>query len=228
MKLTIHAKITLLACLFVMSSAIHAEIYYYHNDHLGTPQIMTNSAQQVVWEAVRKPFGEVNKVVELIENNLGFPGQYHDAETGLYQNYFRNYDPSMGRYVESDPIGLDGGMNTYSYAINNPTNKSDSLGLKTCGSGWNEPFVPDNPFSFLFSSCCEGHDNCYGTCGTIKGHCDVNFYTCMLGKCSGYLVSEVTYACTRSARFYYYVVSSFGQSAYDAAQEKACPSCPKP
>lgn len=58
-----------------------------------------------------------------------FPGQYYDQETGLHYNYFRYYDPETGRYITSDPIGLDGGINLYSYVENNPTNKIDSAGL---------------------------------------------------------------------------------------------------
>lgn len=65
-----------------------------------------------------------------IENNIRFPGQYADEETGLHYNYFRDYDPSTGRYVESDPIGMEGGFNTYSYVAGNPINASDSLGLQ--------------------------------------------------------------------------------------------------
>ena len=57
------------------------------------------------------------------------PGQYYDQETGLHYNYFRYYDPSTGRYITSDPIGLDGGLNTYSYALSNPARFADPLGL---------------------------------------------------------------------------------------------------
>lgn len=62
--------------------------------------------------------------------NLRFPEQYYDQETGLHYNYFRDYDPSIGRYVESDPAGLAGGLNTYAYVDSRPTLTIDPLGLK--------------------------------------------------------------------------------------------------
>jgi RHS repeat-associated protein len=61
--------------------------------------------------------------------NLRFPGQYFDVETNLFYNYYRDYDPATGRYIESDPIGLVGGLNTYLYGDANPISRVDPLGL---------------------------------------------------------------------------------------------------
>ena len=69
------------------------------------------------------------------------PGQYYDSETGLHYNYFRTYDPSTGRYIESDPIGLKGGLNTYGYIGGNPLNYVDPLGLYWFRQSWQLPGV---------------------------------------------------------------------------------------
>ena len=100
-----------------------------HTDHLGTPQLITDNNQAIVWSADYTPFDSVNITTQMVTNNLRFPGQYYDQETGLHYNYFRDYDPSTGRYVESDPIGLDGGNNTYGYVHNNPLIHIDPFGL---------------------------------------------------------------------------------------------------
>ncbi len=84
---------------------------YYHNDHLATPQKKTDSSGVVVWSADYKPFGEATVTVSTITNNLRFPGQYYDPETGLNYNLNRDYNPVLGRYIEKDPIGFRGGIN---------------------------------------------------------------------------------------------------------------------
>ncbi|RLA50747.1 MAG: hypothetical protein DRR42_12260 [Gammaproteobacteria bacterium] len=106
--------------------------YYYHLDHLGTPQVMTDADQTVVWQGSYTPFGQANVLTETIDNDLRFPGQYYDEESGLHYNYFRDYDPSMGRYITSDPIGLGAGTNTYGYVQQNPLIYIDQLGLFGC------------------------------------------------------------------------------------------------
>jgi RHS repeat-associated protein len=65
--------------------------------------------------------------------NIRFPGQYYDSETGLSQDWNRDYDPVVGRYIESDPIGLLGGLNTYAYALDDPLFNTDPRGLSSCG-----------------------------------------------------------------------------------------------
>jgi RHS repeat-associated protein len=112
-----------------------ANIYYYHNDHLGTPQLLTDQVQGIVWRGDYEPFGEVNVPTNTVDNPLRFAGQYFDQETNLHYNYFRDYDPKTGRYVESDPIGLGGGLNTFSYVGGNPIGRIDPLGLWGFSSG---------------------------------------------------------------------------------------------
>ncbi|MEQ8532978.1 MAG: RHS repeat-associated core domain-containing protein [Imperialibacter sp.] len=91
---------------------------------------MTDAQGQIVWDVDRKPFGEVSYRINLATNNLRFPGQYADEETGLHYNYFRDYDPGTGRYIQSDPIGLNGGINTYVYVGGNPLMEIDLFGLQ--------------------------------------------------------------------------------------------------
>lgn len=104
-------------------------LYYVHTDHLGTPQVLTDESGGVVWRASYAPFGKASIPVEMVEMNVRFPGQYYDLETGLHYNYFRYYDPATGRYITSDPIGLDGGLNTYLYAYSNSVKFLDPEGL---------------------------------------------------------------------------------------------------
>ena len=89
----------------------------------------TDSAQSLVWDVQRTPFGKRTVRTADIKMPLGFPGQYFDEESGKYYNYFRDYDPSTGRYLQSDPTGLEGGLNTYAYVEGNPIKYSDEYGL---------------------------------------------------------------------------------------------------
>jgi len=111
------------------------ELYYYGNDRLGMPQILTDLTNTVVWEAVYDPFGEADiNPNSSVVSNFRFPGQYFDSETGLHYNYHRYYDPATGRYITPDPIALEGGINIYDYVLNNPVNLGDSFGLELIGS----------------------------------------------------------------------------------------------
>jgi RHS repeat-associated protein len=123
------------------------ELYFIHTDHLDTPRLVANQAGQTVWRwDQQEPFGvtvpdENPNGLGAFEFPLRFPGQYFDKETNLFYNYFRDYESSIGRYVQSDPIGLHGGLNTYAYALGNPLAKSDRLGLAVSGTtqiamGW--------------------------------------------------------------------------------------------
>ena len=136
------------------AAVTNGNLYYVHNDHLGTPQAMTDEVGNVVWRAVYAPFGEATiDVASTVKLNLRFPGQYYDQETGLHYNYFRYYDPETGRYMRGDPGGIlldfsdpqrqaaatmgiaipaskdPGYLNhSYNYVDNNPANRLDPTG----------------------------------------------------------------------------------------------------
>jgi len=105
-----------------------------HADQVGRPEEMTNAAQTVVWRAQDYPFTQ-QVTVASVTLNLGFPGQYYDAETGNWNNGFRDYSSGLGRYIESDPLGLGGGINTYAYVGGNPLGNVDVRGLQESIAG---------------------------------------------------------------------------------------------
>ena len=118
-----------------------ATLFWYINDHLGTPQMLVDQSGAVAWQADAEPFGSVTLSTHTVENNLRFPGQYFDAKTGLHYNWNRYYDPDTGRYLTPDPIGLDGGINPFVYALNNPINFTDRHGLFIDGGVISGPAV---------------------------------------------------------------------------------------
>jgi RHS repeat-associated protein len=127
------------------------KFYALHSDHLGTPRVMTNETNAPVWQwpysafASNKPTGVLRatakpgqaitnqpvllKAATAVEMNLGMPGQYSDAETGDFDNYFRTYDGRTGRYIQADPIGMNGGSNRFGYGGGNPVMFTDPFGL---------------------------------------------------------------------------------------------------
>jgi RHS repeat-associated protein len=109
-------------------------VYYVHADHLNTPRVILNSSNTVVWRWNGDAFGVglANQDPDgdgvSFNFNPRFAGQYYDAESGLHYNYQRTYDPATGRYLQSDPIGLSGGINTYGYVGGNPLSRIDPYG----------------------------------------------------------------------------------------------------
>ena len=121
-----------------------SQVFYIYSDQINTAREITNAAGVKVWQADPDPFGanlpnENPAGQGKFTYNPRFPGQYFDRETGLHYNFFRDYDPQTGRYVESDPIGLKGGLNTYAYVRGDPIVSYDPYGLATVHI-WNPTF----------------------------------------------------------------------------------------
>ncbi|MFZ6765913.1 RHS repeat-associated core domain-containing protein [Undibacterium sp. Di26W] len=144
--------ITTSAAVPVSVTANVPKAYDIHSDQINTPRVITDANGNEVWRWDSAPFGETvpNEQPTTATNkftfNLRFPGQYFDAETNLHYNYYRDYDPQAGRYVESDPIGLRGGSNTYAYVKGDPVSNIDPKGLRPL-TPWEKcklwPFLPE-------------------------------------------------------------------------------------
>ncbi|MFC7422029.1 RHS repeat-associated core domain-containing protein [Iodobacter arcticus] len=137
---------------------------YYHVDHLGTPQTLSDENGEITWSAEYKAWGEAQVVISEaaktagINNPLRFQGQYFDEESGLHYNRYRYYDPEIGRFISSDPIGLMGGFNTHAYAPN-PVYWVDPFGLAKS----------KNPNGYKTHDA-DAHGNLSPACNRASGH----------------------------------------------------------
>ena len=130
---------------------------YVETDHLATPRLITNASRQKRWTWESAPYGDTYpnenpQALGAYNYNLRFPGQYFDSETNHHYNHHRDYESTTGRYVQSDPIGLRGGWNTYAYVMNNPLRDTDPLGLQRWpwgpyDSSWGP--IPTTPYQPL-------------------------------------------------------------------------------
>ena len=177
-----------------------AIIYYVHADQLNAPRMATRpSDNKVAWRWDTDPFGtsapnQNPQSLGTFVYNLRFPGQLFDSETSINYNYFRDYDSQVGRYVESDPIGLNAGVNTYAYALNGPLKFVDPNGLQSVvgpnpggpssspilpstggpGNMGPRPAYPDTTNSVKCAAECtstasKGAKRCMSSCGFTPG-----------------------------------------------------------
>lgn len=130
--------------LLPQAGAYAGEVLHVHADHLGSPRVVTRpaagSATVWRWALEGSAFGQHPAEADVdgdgvaLEFNLRYPGQYYDSATGWHYNYFRDYEPGTGRYVQSDPIGLDGGISTFAYVESNSLYWIDPFGLSKGGN----------------------------------------------------------------------------------------------
>ncbi|MDC8012030.1 RHS repeat-associated core domain-containing protein [Tahibacter soli] len=125
------------AVVLFVQGAKNPKMLYIETDHLGTPRTVVDAATNAVkwrWDFFGSAFGEhvPAAIAGGVRLDARYPGQFFDAETRLNYNYFRDYEAAVGRYIESDPIGIFGGINTYAYAMAAPHGMIDPWGLAGC------------------------------------------------------------------------------------------------
>jgi RHS repeat-associated protein len=210
---------------------------------------MGANANTMRWRWMSEPFGTTPADTSpagqtALTFNLRFPGQFFDSESGMFYNYQRDYIPGIGRYAQSDPIGLGGGINTYAYVGGNPLSFIDPLGLNAdppgtydiiqpsptradglphgsgCGDAGTDYWVPDKFGKTDFTPACKRHDACYDTPGMSKAFCDDQFQKDLHDRCAK---SGGGMACRWAANRYRGAMSTAAsQIAYQRAQAAAC------
>jgi RHS repeat-associated protein len=158
-------------------AGIHT-LNHVHTDHLGRPIRMTNAAKSTVWQALYKPWGEVQTTSGTITNNIRLPGQVFQIETAYAYNWNRHYDPITGRYTQPDPLRFVDGPSMYAYARNSPLMVTDRLGLAGLSGQYPHSPMPTVPSTGGLQKCdwgwlwgkhaCErAFDTCVASAETI-------------------------------------------------------------
>ena len=186
-----------------MAAEIDNRLYAIHTDHLGTPRRLTQANGQAAWQWAYSAYGDeaptlgakrfTNETtnpstgstgIAPVRFNLRYPGQYFDEESGLHYNYFRSYDPRMGRYTQTDPIGLQGGWNRFAYVGGNPLKFVDPYGLRvtaTYDHATGNLYVADDSTGAFYTLPAGSGGNPWGEPipngdYDILGHPDPDFY----------------------------------------------------
>jgi len=152
-----------------VAAQINGRLYAIDADHLNTPRRLTNTQGQVAWQWLITGFGEANPTTgatgyaqsgqgsaaytEAVKFDLRYPGQVFDEETQLAYNLNRYYDQVSGRYIQADPIGLDGGWNRFGYVVGNPLLMTDPKGLAAINSNATPDVSIKPPIKQSSSSC---------------------------------------------------------------------------
>jgi RHS repeat-associated protein len=136
------------------------KLWFAHPDHIDRPIKMTDGTQAVVWDAIYRPFGAVHSITGSASNNLRFPGQYFLIESGLHYNWHRHYDPTIGRYLQADPLEFVNGPSLFAYALSSPAIHTDPDGqfapvLARIVVGGAAGYIVDVGLQYAFKGCVD-------------------------------------------------------------------------
>jgi RHS repeat-associated protein len=148
-----------------------ATTYYIHTDHIGRPMAMTDAGGNFVNETDFVVFGNTWSVSGAVGVDLRFPGQMAQYESGLFYNWNRQYDPTIARYTQPDPLGMVDGPSRYAYVGNDPLQKVDPTGQFISPGAldgiWELLFPPQSPLEGSGGMCLPG--NGCPPCKTVSG-----------------------------------------------------------